>query len=112
MAKHWRDDDQQYLLNVIGEYRNLLIGKDEREARSITSEFAKQLHSRTPELQHRTIQSIAERLPYLDNLLAGVFEKENYAIKDQSLYATIPRGNNDMTFNASNTRHSYNGAIR
>lgn len=111
MAEHWTDD-QQYLLNAIEEYRNLLIDIEQKEARIKTNEFAKQLHRNTPELKHRTTQSIAERLPYLDNLLAGVFEKENYAIKDQSLYATIPRENNDITFNASNTRHSYNGAIR
>ncbi|MBB6451602.1 hypothetical protein HNQ94_000023 [Salirhabdus euzebyi] len=111
MAKPWKDD-QEYLINSIVEYRNLINGKDVKEAKRMTKNFAEKLHKNNPELKHRTIQSIVERLPYLDNLLAGVFKKENYAKKDQNLYSKVPRENNDLTPNYCNTRHSYNGAIR
>ncbi|MBB6451583.1 hypothetical protein HNQ94_000004 [Salirhabdus euzebyi] len=111
MAKPWKDD-QEYLLNSILEYRSLINGKDDKEARRITEKFAKEIQNCNPELKHRTVQSIVERLPYLDNLLAGVFEKDNYANKDQNLYAKMERENNDTTPNYCNTRHSYNGAIR
>ncbi|MEB1809575.1 MAG: hypothetical protein LPK26_20145 [Bacillaceae bacterium] len=111
MAKHWTDD-QEYLLKNIKRYRDLIKGKDEKEAKRLTIELAKEIHSQNVELSQRTVQSIVERLPYLDNLLAGVFDKENYAKKDQSLYAKIARDNNDTVPNLCNTRHSYNGAIR
>ncbi|WP_209121158.1 hypothetical protein [Alkalihalobacillus sp. BA299] len=111
MAKHWTDDQEIFLKNL-DRYRNVLKGKDEKEAKRLTIELAKEIYSQNVELRHRTVQSIVERLPYLDNLLAGVFDKVNYAKKDQSMYAKIPRENNDTIPNLCNTRHSYNGAIR
>ncbi|WP_102345906.1 hypothetical protein [Bacillus sp. Marseille-P3661] len=111
MAKHW-NDDQIYLLEAIEEYRNVIEGKKLNAARRITKEFAEILHKNTPELQHRIVQSIVERLPYLDNLLAGVFNKENYAKKDQHIYAKAPRRDGSIEINYCNMRHSYNGAIR
>jgi hypothetical protein len=53
-----------------------------------------------------------ERLPYLDNLLAGVFKRRDHARKDQHLFEKVLRDGNDIKPYLCNTRHSYNGAIR
>jgi len=111
MSIQWKQD-QKYLLNSIEEYRNKVAGKDLKEAKRITVEFSETLHKQTPELHHRTVNSITERLPYLDNLLAGAHTIESYAKKDQSLYATEPRKDNNKKANDCNGRHSYNGAVR
>lgn len=111
MAKQWKADET-LLLAAIPTYRGYIEDKDPKESIKLTLEFAASLHQNTPELQHRTVQAIAERLPYLDNLLAGVYETHNYAKKDQHLYALLPRPNKNTSPNLSNTRHSYNGAIR
>lgn len=111
MAKQWKDD-QTFLLDAIPEYRLKIAGKPLKEARKITYRFAEHLHRNIPQVQHRSVESINQRLPYLDNLLAGVFDKENYAIKDGDLYATKPRDSGCREPNLCNTRHSYNGAIR
>ncbi|QOY34235.1 hypothetical protein AWH56_016040 [Anaerobacillus isosaccharinicus] len=111
MPKHWKED-QVYLLKAIPAYRTSIAGKSLEEAKQITKAFAEDLHRNNLDLQHRSLQSIIERLPYLDNLLAGVFEPKNYAKKDQLLYHSKPRKNDDRKPNLCNTRHSYNGAIR
>ncbi|MBM7660396.1 hypothetical protein JOC85_001163 [Bacillus mesophilus] len=111
MALPWTTD-QQYLLNVINLYREQMNGKDLKTQKRITKELAEQLHTSNQGLQHRTIQSINERLPYLENLLAGVFEIHNYAAKDQHLYSVKPRTIGDKTPNLCNTRHSFNGDLR
>lgn len=59
MPKHW-EEDQMYLLNSIEDYRNQIVGKDLKEARRITMEFSGKLHKQTPELHHRTVNSITE----------------------------------------------------
>lgn len=111
MARHWRDD-QLHLLSALSEYRNRIEGKDTKEAKKITNSFARDLHHNTTELHHRSINSIAERLPYIDNLLAGVLQISNYAQKDQPLYNLQPRKDGNKIMNLCNTRHSYNGELR
>ncbi|MDI4643661.1 MULTISPECIES: hypothetical protein [Cohnella] len=111
MSRHWIED-QKYLLAAIDKYRSQIEGENLIEQKKMTLRFAQNLHNETPELNHRTVHSINERLPYLDNLLAGVFEVHNYAAKDQHLYLTRPRMNGNRDFNACNTRHSYNGAVQ
>ena len=108
MSKQWKED-QQFLLNSMKDYRTKIENKEDKEVRKITKAFAENLHQNTPELHHRSINSIFERLPYLDNLLAGALEKKDYQIKDQHLYGVCPRNNDKL--NLSNTRHSYNGAM-
>lgn len=78
----------------------------------MTAEEARKLRERCPVLEHRTVNAISERLPYMDNLLAGVFEKQHYAKKDQVYYGTVPRHDHSKKPNMCNTRHAYNGAIR
>lgn len=111
MSKPWKED-QQFLLNSMNDYRTRIENKEEGEVRSLTKSFAETLHKNTVELHHRSINSIVERLPYLDNLLAGALEKVDYYIKDHHLYGSHPRNNGDKKLNRSNTRHSYNGALR
>jgi hypothetical protein len=111
MANHW-NKDEVFILKSISDYRKIINNKEIKEARKITFEFARALLQNTPELQHRSQQAIFERLAYLDNLLAGVFEKHHYAKKDQALYLKEPRENGSKEPNFCNTRHSYNGAVR
>ena len=110
MSKPWKED-QQVLLNSMNDYRTRMENKEDKEVRRLTKAFAETLYKNTPELHHRSINSIVERLPYLDNLLAGVMEKSNYHIKDQHLYGVHPRNNGNKELDFSNTRHSYNGGI-
>lgn len=85
MSQLWIED-QQFLLNNINTYRTKIENKEVKEVREITKAFTETVYKRTPELHHRSINSIVERLPYLDNLLAGALEKKDYQIKDQHLY--------------------------
>lgn len=111
MSKPWKEE-QGYLIKVLDDYRNLIKDKDLIIAKRLTKEFAVALHKNTPELFNRSIEAINQRMPYLDNLLAGVFEKNNYALKDQSLYGAKLRQMRNVEPNLCNTRHAYNGAIR
>jgi hypothetical protein len=111
MSFPWKED-QLYLLNAIDKYREIIKGKEIKEARRLTKEFADTLHKRTKDLHHRSPQSINERMPYFDNLLAGALEKENYAIKDRHLYETNQRPDGNKDFNECNKRHGYNGYLR
>ncbi len=49
--------------------------KEIKEATQLTFELANHIHQQHTILQNRTANAIYERLPYLDNLLAGVFKK-------------------------------------
>lgn len=111
MSKLWKEE-QDYLIKVIDDYRNLIKDKDIIVAKRLTREFADALHKNTPALFNRSIEAITQRMPYLDNLLAKVFEKDNYALKDQHYYGTKPRQSRSVEPNLCNTRHAYKGAIR
>ncbi|WP_308636160.1 hypothetical protein [Paenibacillus silvisoli] len=112
MAERWTESDEIYLRKLIPAYRKAIEGKDVQTTKKITLEMSEVLHRTTPGLHHRSIESINQRLPYLDNLMAGVFERSNYALKDQRLYAALPREDESKSPNLANTRHSYNGALR
>jgi hypothetical protein len=112
MAKHWVEEEQIHLLNSITSYRQTIYQKDIKEAKRQTLGLAKYLHQQHPSIQNRVVNAIYERLPYLDNLLAGVFEENNYANKDKYLYSTLPRENNSKDPNLCNTRHDYKGAMK
>ena len=109
MASYWTKQEQDYLVKSIPLYRQKL--KQSKVPEKITLEIAKQLHLNTPELGKRTITAIKKRLPYIENLLAGVFERNDYAKKDQYLYATLPRDSGMIKPNPCATRHKYNGAL-
>ena len=85
--------------------------KTNQSTRKVTLELANHLHQTYPELGKRTVSAIKERLPYIENLLAGVFERNDYAKKDQYLYATLPRESDVIKPNPCHTRHKYNGAL-
>jgi hypothetical protein len=112
MANHWSEEEQIHLLNSITSYRRKIHQKDITEAKRQTLELANYLHQHYPSVQGRTVNAISERLPYLDNLLAGVFEEHHYANKDRNLYSTNPRVNNCKKPNLCNARHQYNGAFK
>lgn len=111
MSIHWSKEEDSILINTIHLYRTRIIKKDLKEAKQLTKEFALEIYQQNPSLQIRTINAISERLPYLDNLLAGVFEESHYAIKDRYLYSTSPREDNNRIPNLCNARHQYNGAL-
>ena len=109
MASYWTKQEQDYLVKAIPLYRQKL--KQSKAPEKITLELAKHLHLNYPELGKRTVTAIKERLPYIENLLAGVFERNDYAKKDQYLYATLPRESDVIKPNPCHTRHKYNGAL-
>lgn len=111
MAKQWSKEEEAPLLEQIASYRLEIHQKDIKVAKKITIRFAENIHQQNPFLRHRKINAINERLPYLENLLAGVFQKHHYAIKDQHMYATLPREDKSKIPNLCNTRHKYNGAM-
>lgn len=112
MSLHWTEEEQNALLAVLPDYRIKIQDQQLVHQKKITRHFAGQLHQTTPLLQQRTVEAINQRLPYLDNLLAGVFEACHYAKKDQHHYAALPRENGSKKFNSCNKRHSYNGAVK
>jgi hypothetical protein len=112
MANHWRQEEQIHLLNSISSYRRKIYQKDIQEAKRLTLELAYYIHEHYPSIQNRTVNAIFERLPYLDNLLAGVFEKHHYANKDHHLYSTLLREDKSKEPNLCNTRHHYHGAMK
>jgi hypothetical protein len=111
MARHWVENEEIHLLNSIPSYRQKIEQKSLTEAKRITFELAKEIHQQFPILQGRTENAIYERLPYLENLLAGVFEAHHYAVKDRVLYSKLPRGSKNKEPNLCNTTHKYNGAM-
>ncbi|MDR7073307.1 hypothetical protein [Fictibacillus barbaricus] len=111
MGEYWAED-QVYLIEAIHKYRAAIKGSELKKARNLTLVFANELHKATPALHHRSIGAIEQRLPYLDNLLAGVFNKEDYAEKYQHLYNIQPRTDSSVRPNLCNTRHSYKGALK
>ena len=106
---YWTKQEQDYLVKAIPLYRQKL--KQTKAPEKVTLELAKHLHQTYPELDRRTVSAIKERLPYIENLLAGVFERNDYAKKDQYLYATLPRESDVIKPNPCHTRHKYNGAL-
>ncbi|AEI43662.1 hypothetical protein [Paenibacillus mucilaginosus] len=113
MSKRW-EQDQKVLLDAIPRYRAEIRNLEAAEARKITRRLARELYGQTSELQARNKDenAVYERLPYLENLLAGALRKEDYAQKDGHLYGTLPREDGSRAFNPCNSRHSYNGAVR
>jgi hypothetical protein len=109
MASYWTEQEQIHLVKAIPQYRQKM--KQSKIPERVTLEMAKLLHQTCPDLQARTVSAIQERLPYIENLLAGVFEKNDYAKKDQYLYATLPREYDGKNPNPCTTRHKYNGAL-
>ena len=110
MSNQWSEIEQVPLIAHIVSYRQSITNKETKEAKEITLKEAIMIQETYSVVQQRTHIAIFERMCYLDNLLAGVFENMHYAKKDQYLYGVLPRENQDVTPNFINTRHSYNGA--
>ncbi|WP_428908166.1 hypothetical protein [Niallia sp. Krafla_26] len=109
MASYWTKQEQSYLVKAIPLYRQKLMHSKSIE--TVTKEVAEYIHQSIPDLKNKSITSIQKCLPYLDNLLAGVFEKYDYAKKDQYLYSSLPRDHGVKKPNLCKTRHKYNGAL-
>jgi hypothetical protein len=109
MASYWTKDEQNHLVEAIPLYRQELMQSKAPE--KVTLEIADHIYQTCPDLKERSVKAIHQRLPYLENLLAGVFEKNDYAKKDQYLYSRLPRDYGSKKPNLSNTRHKYNGAL-
>lgn len=112
MPRHWTSDEEFFLIDALPDYRKSIQSKSIQEQRQITKSLAEELYQGYAILALRSENAIFERLPYLDNLLAGVFEKEHYAVKDRELYGTQPREDSSREPNTVNKRHSYNGAMK
>lgn len=84
----WKED-QQFLLNNLNAYCKKIENKKVKKARKIV-----------------------ERLPYLENLLAGVSEIQNYNLKYQPFFGSSIRKSKDKKLKLSNTCHFYSGALR
>lgn len=109
MASYWTKQEQKHLVNVIPLYRQKLMHSKSIE--NVTIEVAEHVQQSIPALKNKSISSIQKCLPYFDNLLAGVFEKFDYAKKDQYLYLSLPRDYGGYKPNLCKTRHKYNGAL-
>lgn len=82
MSKPWTED-QKFLLNSMNDYRKKIENKEDKEVRKLTKDFAETLYNNTPELHHRSINSINERLPYL-----GIGGKELSNKRSTSFWST------------------------
>jgi hypothetical protein len=112
LSMQWSKQEEVHLLNAIPSYRQRIKNIVLKEARRLTLELAEEIHKDYPEVQGRTVNAIYERLPYLDNLLAGVFEANHYAKKGQYLYGNLLRIDGGTEPNLCNMRHPYNGAMK
>ncbi|WP_226675741.1 hypothetical protein [Rossellomorea aquimaris] len=110
MSKHWTMEEESPLIECMPSYRKKIRDKDLQQARKITKHFSKHVRESDKILSSRSENAIYERLPYLDNLLAGVFKREAYANKDRHRYGTSLR--EDRKPNRCNARHPYNGAMK
>jgi hypothetical protein len=110
MPKHWTIKEEEALIECMSPYRGLIRNESTQQARKITKQFAVDLRESNKNISSRSVNAIYERLPYLDNLLAGVFERGDYAIKDRHRYGTSPK--EKRVPNICNARHPYNGAMK
>lgn len=110
MSKHWTREEESPLIECMPSYREKIRDKDIQQARRVTKQFSKHVRESNKILCSRSENAIYERLPYLDNLLAGVFEREDYAKKDRQHYGRLLK--EDKIPNICNTRHPYNGAMK
>jgi hypothetical protein len=108
---HWSEKEQSHLLKAIPSYRQKIKDKDLKEAKRLTLELAEEIHQHVLDIQGRTVNAIYERLPYLENLLAGVFEAHHFAVKDRHHYSNLPREDGSIEPNLCNSRHKYNGEM-
>jgi hypothetical protein len=105
---HWSPEEEKLL--KIDDYRRLICGKKLDDQILLTEYYANIIYESSTLLQlNRGHNGVILRLPYLDNLYAGVLEKEAYAIKDQYKYESSPREDGSKEFNSCNRSHPYNG---
>ncbi len=87
-------------------YRCLIQGLSAKDTKNQTMLFAQSLNASSL-LLDRSVNGIAERLVYFDNLLAGVEFPFPYYYKDtfSSYYGKSPRDNDDLEPNIWETQH-------
>lgn len=97
MARRWSSEENELFIYIINDYRADIFQKSQKETIEVARKYAKQM-SVTPLLQGRTEQAIFEHLTYFDELLAGLGDKKNYAIKDEAYFGTKKRMNDNMSY--------------
>jgi hypothetical protein len=107
MARMYNDNENQVFVDNIMEYRSLIEGKSPKETKRITNEYAKRLVTSVSLISDRSVNGVAERLVYFDNLLAGVkFDYKYYLISSYEKYfGKLPRKNGSTEPNKWKTQH-------
>jgi hypothetical protein len=101
----WTNMQDETFKKIINDYRENIKNKTNKEVRTLTRDYAFLLKKENGKiLYNRTEESIAWRLAYLDELFAGLGELDDYQIKDQHYFGTIPRPSESTDINPARTR--------
>ncbi|SEN75917.1 hypothetical protein SAMN04487786_0202 [Paenisporosarcina quisquiliarum] len=88
--KKWTREEKEIIIDNIPSYRKELYKNDKEFFKKITNEFASNLLSKYNDIyEHRSVESLANRLAYFDELLAGVHT--NYAGIDEIYFGKLKR---------------------
>lgn len=107
MSIIYSSEQNQVFIIKMEEYRNLIAGESSKETERLTKAFAKQLVKEVPLLSSRSLNGIAERLVYFDNLLAGVeFPFQYYLARTyEEYFGNLPRKDGSKVPNKWRTQH-------
>lgn len=107
MARIYSDLENQVFVDHIMEYRSLIQGKCSKETKRITIHFAKRLVSSVSLVSDRSVNGVAERLVYFDNLLAGVKFSYKYYLSSsfEKYFGRLPRKDGNIEPNKWKTQH-------
>ncbi|WP_129077637.1 hypothetical protein [Anaerobacillus alkaliphilus] len=96
----WTAEQNSIFLDVIDDYRSKIHNKSKNEIKKITQDYAFKLKKQYEHLLNKRNQySIAKRLAYFDELLAGVGTPDDYLIKDKAYFGIKNRYDNSTKEN-------------
>lgn len=88
--KKWTREEKEIIIDNIPSYRKEFYKNDKESFKKITNEFASKLLSEYNDIyEHRSVENLANRLAYFDELLAGVHT--NYAGIDEIYFGKLKR---------------------
>lgn len=88
--KKWTREEKEIIIDNISSYRKKIYNNDKELVKRITDEFASNLLSKYNDIfKSRSVNSLANRLAYFDELLAGV--NTNYAKTDEIYFEKLKR---------------------
>ncbi|SFC51070.1 hypothetical protein SAMN05443252_10424 [Bacillus sp. OV322] len=88
--KKWTLEEKELIIDNIPSYRKELDKNDKESFREITNEFASKLLGKYNDIyEHRSVENLANRLAYFDELLAGVHT--NYSRIDEIYFGKLKR---------------------